>query len=414
MRGSGLLLVIHKRDEIMSGLKKKTKLASFTALSTLVTTLLVLAIRQEAPQVFLIELLVGTGLLAAMSHYFQWFKLDDRQLLKQPLFIIATAYPVYLFMLFGAWSWKGYSLDLSSVGYSLFLEISKFPLIILASSVPLGAIVNNVHRTIQTEKQIDDAGIKNRNDIYYGHVKFILDQFDKIKGKQIERRYDLVEPVVGSSEKSEVKTKEFMVVACIFIRQPMDLYRKIYKCSRPEAGSSFMVCPDFLRALHDEWQKIHHLCLYKKDWNPQRDFKTPQELRIKDFSDIDIIYTRICNLLCLGGFHSDYSLSLQAKKSGWQWYSTFVAGAHMYESLRSLAAVTGLILDRVRDENVDKVFPSNESVFKIGSGFVTNFDMFFDTVCIGPYQSPTLTNIHGRGMLDVLQGGRGETLDANP
>lgn len=387
----------------MSGFTKKNKFAFFVVLSALVTSFLILTIRQDAPHYFLVGVLISTCILATVSYYFQWYKLDDRQLFNQPLFIIATTYPVYLFVLFGVWSWRGYSLDLSSQGYGLFLEISKFPLIILASSVPLGAIVNNVHRTIQTEKQIDDTGLKNRNDIYYGHVKFILDQFDKIKGKKIERIYELVEPGNAFAENSETQTKEFDIEGCIFISQPMDLYRRIYKYSRPQTDSSFMVCPDFLRELHDEWLKIHNLCLYRRELKPQPNFKSPQELWIKTFSEIDIIFTRICKLLCLGGFHSEYSLAFQAKKSGWQWYSTFVTGVHMYESLRSLAAVTGLILDRVRDENVDKVFPSNESVFKIGSGFVTDLSMFFDTVCIGPYQSPTLTNLHGLHLKDDIK-----------
>lgn len=378
----------------MSRFTQINKLFSFAALLVLVTAFLILTINQGAPLVFLLGLLIATAMLATLSHYFNWFKLDDRQLFKQPLFIIVTAYPVYLFMLFGAWIWKGYSLNLSSQGYGLFLEISKFPLIILASSVPLGAIVNNVHRTIQTEKQIDDAGEKNRNDIYYGHVKFILDQFDKIKGKQMIYDHRL-EGSFNISRESEVKEKVFSIESCIFISQPMDLYRKIYKYSRPQKNSNFMVCQDFLRALQEEWLKIHDLCSYKAERKSEQHFKSPQELLIKEYSDINITYTNICNLLCLGGFHSDYSLAFQAKRSGWQWYSTFFTGAHMYNSLRSLAAVTGLILDRVRDENVDRFFPSNESVFKIGSGFVNDLDMFFDTICIGSYQSPTLTHMFG-------------------
>lgn len=363
------------------------------ALLILVTPLLFLTIHQDAPLIFLLGLLVATATLATLSHYSHWFKLDDRQLFKQPLFIIVTAYPVYLFILFGAWVWKDYSLSLSSEGYSLFLDISKFPLIILASSVPLGAIVNNIHRTIQTEKQIDESGAKNRNDIYYGHVKFVLDQFDKIKGKKINHDYNSVKSI-SSHQGIAVKTTTLKMESSIYIRQPMDLYRKIYKNSSPQKNSNFKVCSDFLRVLHDEWLKIHDLCLYKAERKPDQHFKSHSEQRIKEYSDIDINYTNICNLLCLGGFHSDYSLTLQAKMSKWQWCSTFPTCAHMYNSIHSLAAVTGLILDRVRDENVDRLFPPNESVFKIGSGFVSDFNMFFDTICIDTYQAPTLTHIH--------------------
>ncbi|MGV5527664.1 hypothetical protein [Pseudomonas sp. XP1] len=372
--------------------KQTNKLFSLTALLISVTAILALMIHQNHPMAFLIGLLIATAMLATLSHHYHWFKLDDRQLFKQPLFIIATTYPAYLFILFGAWTWKNYSLNLSSEGYGLFLEISKFPLIILASSVPLGAIVNNVHRTIQTEKQIDDTGAKNRNDIYYGHVKFILDQFDKIKGKEINFEHHL-EELNNTTQEDKPEPQTFKIESCIFIRQPMDLYRKIYKHSSAQNNPNFMVCPEFLDSLSKEWSNIHQLCLYKAERKPEQNFKLPQELHIKDHSDIDIAYTNICNLLCLGGFHSDYSLALQAKKSGWQWYSTFLTSVHMYDSLRSLATVTGSILDRVRDENVDLLFPSNESVFKIGSGFVSDFNMFFDTVCIGSYQPPTLTHI---------------------
>jgi len=377
----------------MKNLTQKNKSFWLAALLILVTTFFTLTICQDAPLIFLFGLLFATIMLATLSHYFHWFKLDDRQLFKQPLFIIVTAYPVYLFILFGAWIWKDYNLTLSDKGYSQFLEISKFPLIMLASSVPLGAIVNNIHRTIQTEKQIDDAGAKNSNDIYYGHVKFILDQFDKIKGKKIIHDHHFKKSSAAPQE-DEFATKVLNMESSIFIRQPMDLYRKIYRNSCPQRNSNFKVCPDFLRILHDEWLKIHNLCLYKAVWNTDQHFKSPQEVRIKEYSDIDIIYTNICNLLCLGGFHSDHSLTFQVKNSGWQWSSTFSTGAHMYDSLCSLAAVTGLILDRVRDENVDRLFPSNESVFKIGSGFVSDLSMLFDIIWIGPYQSPTLTNIH--------------------
>lgn len=380
---------------------EKNKFFLLAALFILVTIFFLLTINQDAPLIFLLGLVVTTAMLATLFHYLHWFKLDDRQLFKQPLFILVTAYPVYLFILFGTWIWKDYGLSLSSEGYSQFLEISKFPLIILASSVPFGAIVSNIHRTIQTEKQIDDSGAKNRNDMYYGHIKFILDQFDKIKGKQIIHDY-VLEKSSPSSQGSEPENKTIKMESCIFIKQPMDLYRKIYKNSSPQKSSNFEVCTDFLSVLYDEWQKIHNLCLYKKEWIPEQLFKSPQELRIKDYSDIDITYTNICNHLCLGGFHSEQSLAFQAKMSGWQWYSTFPTGAHMYNSLCSLATVTGLILDRVRDENVDRFFPSNKSVFKIGSGFINDLNMFFDAICIGPYQPPSLTYIRGLHLEDGI------------
>lgn len=370
----------------------------FIALSILMTGLLTLTIWKDAPQLFLAGLLATTLMLAGFSYQLNWLNLDDRQLFKQPLFIVATAYPLYLFFLFGSWTWKGYSLDLSSNGYVTFLEISKLPLIILASSVPLGAIINNIHRTIQTEKQIDDTGLKNRNDIYYNHVKFILDQFEKIKGTEISYKYQLLErseanhaptlPPKALSPSPNANT--YNIKSTISIHQPMELYRKIFKKASSRTDSSFEVSEEFLSELKNAWLSIHDLYVSTRIKDPKTSFADCQEKMIKGYSDIDITYTKICNLLCLTGHHSKYSFAIQDRGGVWQWYSTFCEGRHIYSSVTSLAAVTTMILDRVRDEKVDELFPSNNPIFSIGSGLIDELNMYFDTICIGPYQAPTL------------------------
>ncbi|EJH1681437.1 hypothetical protein NCT36_004343, partial [Escherichia coli] len=126
---------------------------------------------------------------------YRLYVLDHRSLFQQPLFWAAIGVPLFTSLYFGSFVWidKIHSFSLTSHGYERFLDISKLPLLILASAVPLVSIVNNLHRTKQTEKQISEAERKNRVDLYYNHMKFHLDLYKKIEGKRIGSYYPVQE-----------------------------------------------------------------------------------------------------------------------------------------------------------------------------------------------------------------------------
>lgn len=114
------------------------------------------------------------------------FNMNTRPLTEQRLFWSAIRIPLIAFLWFGIFAWKGTSLLMSSEGFDNFLNISKLPLACLSLSLPLGVIVNNIHRTIQTNKQIEETEKKNKNDIYYSHIKFIVDNLNAISLKEIK------------------------------------------------------------------------------------------------------------------------------------------------------------------------------------------------------------------------------------
>ncbi|NCH42616.1 hypothetical protein [Cronobacter sakazakii] len=99
------------------------------------------------------------------------FTMNAKPLTHQHLFKAAIIIPIVSFFLLGAISWEGHSLQIDSEGFNNFLDISKLPLAALSLSLPLGVIVNNIHRTIQTDKQIEEAERKNILDRYYSHRK---------------------------------------------------------------------------------------------------------------------------------------------------------------------------------------------------------------------------------------------------
>lgn len=322
-----------------------------------------------------------TIVFAFMVAKFGWFRLDDRDLFSQPLFLISILLPVYYFLMMGAWAWKGCSLDLSAGGFQTFLEVSKLPLLFLASSIPLAAIVNNVHRTIQTEKQIREAERKNLFDTYYGHLKFMVEQFEGVEGKELEYVFEFES---NGPEEKEVKSQ-------IKVHFPLELYRRIFVLSSPDRGLNAEVSERFLKGLHQEWELINDSA--KKVYGRDFPYKSPQQFKAKTvelYAQIDCAYERVCKLLCLGGYHSEYSFLLSDKYEYFNYTSTFFNVTHMYDSLRSLGHVTSLLLEKIHGEEVAKYFSLDVPVFKMGPGFRSDWYGHLTFGAISDYQEPQL------------------------
>lgn len=156
----------------------------------------------------------------------KWYKLDHKNLFSQELFWIAILTPVFSFIYFGIFSWLGHAPQVDSKGMGNFLEISKLPLILLASAVPLGAIVTNLHRTYQVEAQIKTAEAKNLLDGYYAHNKYYIECFGKIN---INRRI----------MKSKIEKLEDVNSLTLSVSQPHTLYKKLYPASSPVSGPQY-------------------------------------------------------------------------------------------------------------------------------------------------------------------------------
>ncbi|MEQ9902328.1 hypothetical protein [Pectobacterium aroidearum] len=183
-------------------------------------------------------------LLIIISIWRRWYILDKKNLFQQKLFWISIGVPLLSFFYFGAFAWYGKSPVLSAHGYARFYEISKFPLLLLASAVPLASIVNNIHRTIQTEAQIEAAETKNAIDRYLAHEKNFVEKAKELltydirsavnhKGelKNITFHGDNIKP--EDAETNVLKTRNLKV------SNPYLLYSKIYKESTIHPTSSY-------------------------------------------------------------------------------------------------------------------------------------------------------------------------------
>ncbi len=121
-------------------------------------------------------------------------KLNSSSLHQQWLFWIVIIFPIISCIYFGVIVWSEYPIDISQNGYNNFLDISKLPLYLLASSPIFGAFVASAHRSLQTDiqikktqRQIEITEVKNDLDMHIAKRKFINEQLFDVIGKNKEK-----------------------------------------------------------------------------------------------------------------------------------------------------------------------------------------------------------------------------------
>ncbi|WP_259472859.1 hypothetical protein [Citrobacter portucalensis] len=205
----------------------------------------------------------------------KWYKLTEKSLFEQKLFWLSIGLPLFSFFYFGIFSWWGKSPVLSAHGYNRFYEISKFPLMLLASSVPLGAIVSNIHRTIQTETQlsrtehqIELVKIKNKSDSFYAHQKSYADIFKTVPSFLVNREFN--------EHNIDIKYIE------LSISHPYILYMNIFTQSSIDNGYDKTVSKNFILRVEKYYKDINKSIksCFKKDISLSNKLMFLQQLEI--------------------------------------------------------------------------------------------------------------------------------------
>lgn len=199
--------------------------------------ILIYLISSNRPVIFCSALTIGMLAYLFIIYFFGWFVLSHKNLFNQPLFLISIFIPFYLFLSIGFWSWKGHSINFTADGFNNFLTISKLPLFFLAAAVPLTSIVNNIHRTIQTEKKISEAERKNLSDAYYTHFKHTLELLRSITSEKVT--------IFNVNQHLEFS-----------FRNPISLYHKTYPENSPSKTLNHIPNPELLHDLTKNWKRI--------------------------------------------------------------------------------------------------------------------------------------------------------------
>jgi hypothetical protein len=154
------------------------------------------------------------------------FEIKFDSLDKQYLFWLGIIVPIGLFFYLEYFVFLSNEISFNSTGFTTFFNESKLPLGVLALSPIFGVIVSNIHRTIQTEKQLSVSEQKNISDSFYSHHKFIIDEFKSVIKKQPETKLE------------------------ISILSPNILYSEIYRKSNFMLGGNSSVDYEFISKLN--------------------------------------------------------------------------------------------------------------------------------------------------------------------
>ncbi|HBN5336778.1 TPA: hypothetical protein L3F15_000811 [Enterobacter cloacae] len=145
-------------------------------------------------------------------------------------------------------------------------------MLLLATAVPLTAVVNNMHRTKQTEKQISNTEQQieqnnNRNKLndYYNHHKTITEKLEKVTHQEISMGF----PNGATEHKS------------LTITYSNKLYFLAFPNSSIDNGPQLVPCDNFIQKIQQYWREIKSsLDLYVNIINEKNHSKgkSPQEL----------------------------------------------------------------------------------------------------------------------------------------
>lgn len=238
--------------------------------------------------IFFIALhIFSIGIFIFYSYVKGWLNLNHKSLFHQKLFWISILIPFLSFLYYGLWAWYGHTPDLSAAGFEVFYNISKVPLLFLAASVPLASIVNNIHRTIQTEKQIAEAERKNFSDSYYTHFKNTLDLMKGVESNAITLSLD--------GPKMPLK-----------INNPVELYNKIYNKSSYVSGANYEIDKTIIEEIEINWHKINKSL--RKLWPLMIIEGLGSTLKVKmriliNLYRLESSFEKICHTLTLGNLN---------------------------------------------------------------------------------------------------------------
>lgn len=365
--------------------RKNTKSRVVIAVMLVITTANLYSIYNNHQLFFLLFLIPSMLTISLLTWHFKWFKLNEHNLFNQPLFIISILLPLYYSFMFGLWVWKDQHISLSPSGYLNFITESKLPLLILALSVPLASIINNIHRTIQTEKQIYESEKKNNFDISINHIKYHTELFQKIEVKEITENYK-----IKASKGDEYIEKEARFTPIVLY--PSSLYKKLFISNNNNEKYTLKTNVQFLKKIKNDWNYLNFCFKKMNRYNSflhQTDNKGSfRAVKCKIYFEMCNAYETLCNTLELGNYRPEVSFCSEDKDDTYQIWIPFYNQNTLYRSIKTIEELSFKVFDIIKDENVESYFPANEKLFIYGPGVIDDWSYFMsDRILMDETQS---------------------------
>lgn len=244
---------------------------------------------------FLYLLYLATEIFLFFSR--QAFIMNERPLTSQYLFKQAIRVPVYTSLYFGFFCWFGHTPQFDAQGFERFLEISKLPIGFFSLTIPFVIIVNNMHRTIQIDTQIQESRKKNILDSFYSQQKFAVQFFNNLPAQGLSIDVKGV-GIINKSYK---------------IDYSIHLYRMLFNDSSPQLGASYEPNHSFIHRIDDNVQNISEKLKALTGADPEQ-----LEIQSQALFQIELNLSELSKLLCikwpvsmlhLRYIHSDFDIS---------------------------------------------------------------------------------------------------------
>lgn len=301
------------------------------------------------------------------------FQMDSGPLTRQALFWASIRIPTLSFLYFGFFSWAGKDLRFDYLGFNHFIEISKLPLGMLSISIPFVAIVNNIHRTIQTDDQIQQTKKKNRIDEFYAHQKSHIDYFTSImsgkfffKPKPRKRGTVVIHNISGVSrgeDEDEYKEKEFS----INVDSPFKLYRATFHNASTD-NNDFIINTQFTSRLKNNFEQIHKQIKSIEDNNDEIS-------ALEIFSSIELRLSIISSELLLTPLPLKNTYMIIS--NDFNFSTRFEEEIHLKRAMRVYIKIMREYLDIIKDNNIPhEIFHeltlycySDKNIFPLDNGW---------------------------------------------
>lgn len=283
------------------------------------------------------------------------YKLDHKSLLEQPLFWVSIFVPLATCVFLGLLVWveKWHSFSLTSHGYQRFIEISKLPLLILASAVPLASIVNNLHRTIQTEKQITESEKKNKSDGYYAHAKFQTDYLKSLPETEFKAKIIQHDGTVSEDSKT------------FKITYPLSLYKKLYPKCDPISGAEYEASKNYILLILKSWVNINNILseLHKIRNEINHELLDDMSPLLIKWHQLEMEIIKICNHLEI--IYPTYQKSFSISYDNSRLTTSISSFEEMYKILEALEDISIGIVDAVNQYTMvgTHVFTKTQKLF---------------------------------------------------
>ncbi|CAM6505097.1 hypothetical protein ENINCK372B1_16830 [Enterobacter intestinihominis] len=274
------------------------------------------------------------------------FKMNEKPLTEQYLFRQAIRIPLISSIYFGFFSWFGHQPLFNSDGFNNFISISKLPIALLSLSIPFVAVVSNIHRTVQTNRQIEEAKQKNLSDSHYSHLKFVTDYFSNLPNQVVVRK-----------RHREIKDVTYKIA------YPIHLYRYVFNESNPEKGRPTKANKEYITKINKHWMET--LRAMETFATQYRGVGIEDVLvyQMKALHEIELNLSQLNRLLCLT------SLSLKehayANSKGYEIFTNFMSAYELGSTISTYFKFTIDVLDITDNYFSYKDDPSSGKIFML-------------------------------------------------